>query len=100
MPGITRRGLAAGVASAAIISSRRALADIAEITKGLPRTYAGTRLNCAWGTGQVNVTMTDVAGEFSEATGIQLQFTSLNSDDLQQKTILDTATRPTPLTFI
>ena len=37
--------------------------------------------------------MADFSREFTEATGINLQFTSLNSDDLQQKTILDTATK-------
>lgn len=93
MPGITRRGLAAGVASAAIITSRRASADVAEVTKNLPKTYSGTRLNVAWGTGQVNVTMADFTHEFSDATGINLQFTALGSDDLQQKTILDLATK-------
>ncbi len=31
-------------------------------------------LNLAWGTGQVNVTMADFSREFSEATGINLQF--------------------------
>ena len=92
MPGLTRRGLAAGVASAAIIT-RGARAEVAEATKNLPKTYSGTRLNCAWGTGQVNVTMADFTKEFTEATGITLQFTALNSDDLQQKTILDLATK-------
>jgi multiple sugar transport system substrate-binding protein len=93
MPGITRRRLAAGVASAAIVAGRRASAQVPEVTRSLPRTYSGTRLNLAWGTGQVNVTMADFSREFTEATGINLQFTSLNSDDLQQKTILDTATK-------
>lgn len=93
MPGITRRGLAAGVASAAVVAGRSASAQVGEVTRNLPRTYAGTRLNLAWGTGQVNVTMADFSREFSDATGINLQFTSLNSDDLQQKTILDTATK-------
>src|SRR3974377_300920 len=94
MPGITRRRLAAGVASAAIVAGRRASSPVSQGTPHLPRTSSGTRLNLAWGTGQVNVTMADFSREFTEATGINLQFTSLNSDDLQQKTILDTATKP------
>jgi hypothetical protein len=93
MPGITRRGLAAGMASAAVVAGRGASAQVGEVTRNLPRTYAGARLNLAWGTGQVNVTMADFSREFSDATSINLQFTSLNSDDLQQKTILDTATK-------
>ena len=71
----------------------RRLRQIAEVTRALPRTYSGTRLNLAWGTGQVNATMADFSREFTDATGIDLQFTALNSDDLQQKTILDTATK-------
>ena len=77
MPGITRRRLAAGVAStAAIVAGGGASAQVAEVTRSLPRTYAGTRLNLAWGTGQVNVTMADFSSEFTEATGISLQFTT------------------------
>lgn len=51
MPGITRRGLTAGVASAAVVAGRGAFAQVGEVTRNLPRTHAGTRLNLAWGTG-------------------------------------------------
>ena len=94
MPGITRRRLTAAVASAGLFAGRRASAQaVSEATRNLPRTYSGTKLNMAWGTGQVNAAMIEFSREFTDATGIQLAFTSLNSDDLQQKTILDTATK-------
>ena len=65
MPGITRRRLAAGVAcTAAIVAGGGASAQVAEVTRSLPRTYAGTRLNLAWGTGQVNVTMADFSRDY------------------------------------
>ena len=94
MPGITRRRLTTAVASAGLLAGRRASAQtVSEATRNLPRTYSGTKLNMAWGTGQVNAAMIEFSREFTDATGIQLAFTSLNSDDLQQKTILDTATK-------
>jgi len=52
MPGITRRRLAAGVASAAIVAGGGASAQVAEVTRNLPRTYAGTGLNLAWAPGR------------------------------------------------
>ncbi len=97
MPDLTRRRLTAAVASASLLAGRRAAAQTvsSEATRNLPRTYSGTKLgwNMAWGTGQVNSAMIEFSREFTDATGIQLAFTSLNSDDLQQKTILDTATK-------
>ena len=64
-----------------------------EATGNLPKTYSGSALNVLWSNDPVGVAMASFSKQFSEATGIALNFTNVSSDDRQQKSILDTSTR-------
>jgi multiple sugar transport system substrate-binding protein len=92
MTGMTRRGLATGTAALLASASVRAQTP-GDATSNLPKTYSGTALNILWANDPVGIAMANFSKQFSEATGIALNFTNASSDDRQQKSILDTTTR-------
>ncbi|MBI1777804.1 MAG: extracellular solute-binding protein [Proteobacteria bacterium] len=93
MTGITRRGLIATAASAALLGSSfrqaKAQAAGAAATRSLPRTYAGTTLKITWSTTPSFTQITNFCEEFTNASGIRLEFLPLLQADRYQKLILD-----------
>ncbi|MFI5015494.1 MAG: ABC transporter substrate-binding protein, partial [Hyphomicrobiales bacterium] len=93
MSRITRRGLTLGAASAALLADplRHAMAQAAlsEATRNLPKTYAGTTLKITWGNTPAYAQVANFSKEFSEATGIELEFVTLLQVDRYQKMMLD-----------
>jgi multiple sugar transport system substrate-binding protein len=84
MADMRRRGFLLGAAGLAGLSSRRALA-----ADTLPRRYVGTTLNIL-SRSSPSVDATIKAGpQFTEATGIDLQYTRIAPGDQYQKMILD-----------
>ena len=91
MSGITRRALATGAALLATTGARAQ--SPSEATRNLPKTHSGATLNILWGNDPVGIAIANFSKEFSEATGIALNFTKASSVDRQQKSILDTTTK-------
>ncbi len=94
MKGMSRRGFM-GVAAAAVASPyslhyARAQGTAAdEVTRSLPRTYAGRALSITWGSTPAYAQISAYCGKFSEATGIELKFVPLQQADRYQKMVLD-----------
>ncbi len=95
MQRLTRRSLAAGLTAAAMLQGvRHALAQTpGPATRNLPKTYAGTTLKLLWGPEPVNVAIAQFSREFTEQTGIQLDYTQVNYGDRYQKMVLDVASK-------
>ena len=91
MSAITRRALATGAALLATTGARAQ--SPSEATRNLPKTHSGATLNILWANDPVGIAIAAFSKEFSEATGIALNFTNASSDDRQQKSILDTTTK-------
>ena len=90
MLAITRRSLAAAAAS--LLPLRSAIAQ-AEVTRTLPRTYAGATLRITWGNTPSSLALTKFCEEFTNATGIALEFQPLLQADRYQKLLLDLTTK-------
>lgn len=71
MTGVTRRSLNTGLAAlaAAGLGGRGARADVAAVSKTLPRKHAGTTLRMMAGNDPVSMALAQYASEFAEATG-------------------------------
>ena len=94
MIGITRRGLALGAASSVAVagSLRDVLAQTAAqavATRNLPRTYSGKKLKITWGNTPAYLQIADFSKQFTEATGIEVEFVALLQADRYQKMMLD-----------
>ena len=91
MTGVTRRSLNTGLAAlaAAGLGGRGARADVAAVSKTLPRKHAGTTLRMMAGNDPVSMALAQYASEFAEATGIRLEFNYSGSNDRYQKMVLD-----------
>ena len=93
MSRITRRALTFGAASAAVFADplRHAMAQAAlsETTRKLPKSYAGTTLKITWGNTPAYAQVVEFSKQFSEATGVQLEFVTLLQADRYQKMMLD-----------
>jgi multiple sugar transport system substrate-binding protein len=94
MAGITRRSLTAS-AAVSLLPLRRAMAQAAtaEVTRALPRTYAGATLRITWGNTPSYLALTKFCDEFTRATGIALEFQPLLQADRYQKLMLDLTTK-------
>jgi ABC-type glycerol-3-phosphate transport system substrate-binding protein len=97
MPVLTRRRLAATAASAAVLGSplRHAMAQAAasDVTRSLPRNYAGATVRITWGNTPSYLDLAKFCDRFTEATGIHLEFQPLLQADRYQKLILDLSTK-------
>jgi ABC-type glycerol-3-phosphate transport system substrate-binding protein len=62
---------------------------VSETTRNLPRSYAGTTLKITWGNTPAYAQVVDFSKQFSDATGIQLEFVTLLQADRYQKMMLD-----------
>ncbi|MBV9537827.1 MAG: hypothetical protein JOY70_02715, partial [Acidisphaera sp.] len=97
MPNLTRRQLA-GAAVTAMLPWRQALAQAtanaaaSEVTRTLPRSYAGTTLRLTWANTPSYIALAKFADAFTAATGIALEFQQLLQADRYQKLILDLTT--------
>jgi len=86
-------GLAATAAMVALAPQRgSAQTSVAEVTKKLPKRYAGTTLRILFGTGVSWDILAANTREFSEATGIKLDFTMGQYMDRYTKMVLDVTT--------
>lgn len=96
MTGITRRTFHRGVlaASAATAFGRPALAQLepASVTRSLPKTFSGSTVRILFGTGTTWDILAAASKEFSEATGIKLDFTFGQYMDRYTKMLLDVTT--------
>jgi multiple sugar transport system substrate-binding protein len=94
MPGITRRGLTAATI-ASLLPLRHAMAQsaAAEVTRTLPRTYAGATLRITWGNTPSYLVLAKFCDEFTRASGIALEFQPLLQADRYQKLLLDLTTK-------
>src|SRR5437899_1910063 len=94
MQRITRRSLAAG-ALAASLPLRQVMAQTAagEVTRTLPRAYAGTTLRLTWANTPSYLALAKFCETFTTATGIALEFQPLLQADRYQKLMLDLSTK-------
>jgi multiple sugar transport system substrate-binding protein len=94
MKGMSRRGFmgAAAFVAASPYTLRYARAQgttADEVTRALPRTYAGRSLSITWGSTPAYAQISAYCGKFSEVTGIELKFVPLQQADRYQKMVLD-----------
>jgi multiple sugar transport system substrate-binding protein len=90
MPKLTRRRLnAAALAALAVAKVQGARTAAADVTSGLPRTYAGTSLRIMAGSDPVSMYLASYSRAFSDATGIALEFGYSGSNDRYQRMVLD-----------
>ncbi len=92
MTGITRRSLNAGFSAVATMGglvSRPAFADMPEVTKRLPRNFAGQTLRMMVGNDPVSMALAQYSSQFADAAGIHLDFNYSGSNDRYQKMVLD-----------
>ena len=61
----------------------------AQVTKKLPKRYAGTEINVIWCSGRHWDAMAKLSQEFMEATGIKVTHTGLSAMDVHTKIMLD-----------
>lgn len=96
MKNISRRHFNAGMAALPLLAAgwKPAWADAADdLTKSLPKDYAGTTLRVLIGAGGVWDKMIAAQKDFTEATGIRIENTGLAYNDQYQKMILDTVSK-------
>jgi multiple sugar transport system substrate-binding protein len=96
MPHLTRRDFHRGLlgASALTLLKTPAFAQTgpAEVTKKLPKTFAGSTVRILFGTGTTWDILAQAGKEFTEATGIKLDFTMGQYMDRYTKMVLDLTT--------
>jgi ABC-type glycerol-3-phosphate transport system substrate-binding protein len=89
---ITRRSLNMGLMAAAATADARgqlAFADDLEVTKHLPRKFAGKTLRMMTGNDPVTMSLARYSSRFTDAIGTHIDFSYSGSNDRYQKMVLD-----------
>ena len=89
--GLSRRSVLAAAAATALVPAAPR-AQVASVTSRLPKKYAGTTLKVLFGTGTSWDILAANSKEFSDATGIKLDFTMAQYMDRYTKMVLDATT--------
>lgn len=92
MSKITRRSLNIGLMAAAAAADARgrpASADDLDVTKHLPRKFAGKTLRVMMGNDPVTMGLARYSSRFADATGTHMDFSYSGSNDRYQKMVLD-----------
>lgn len=84
--------LAAGASYSSLVSYCSAQAAASAATQNLPKTFSGKTIKVVWGNTPAYVASSEVAKEFTAATGIQVEFSALPTAERYQKMVLDTTT--------
>jgi ABC-type glycerol-3-phosphate transport system substrate-binding protein len=70
-----------------------AQAATAEVTRALPRSFSGQTLRITWGNTPSYLDLAKFCGQFTEATGVKLEFQPMLQADRYQKLMLDLSTK-------
>jgi ABC-type glycerol-3-phosphate transport system substrate-binding protein len=93
---ISRRSLNIGLiaaATAADVRGRLAFADDLDVTRHLPRKFAGKTLRMMTGNDPVTMALARYSSRFTDATGAHIDFSYSGSNDRYQKMVLDLTSR-------